>query len=136
MVSSAEDAWEAAEDIGLPVVVKPTDGNHGRGVFAGPDTREEVEAAYARGRSPKAASVLVERFIPATSTACWWSAASWSPPTAATASVTGDGVDVVELIDSQINTDPRRGEDETSRSTGATSASTTAVRARTQRARA
>jgi cyanophycin synthetase len=24
MVESAEDAWDAAEDIGLPVVVKPT----------------------------------------------------------------------------------------------------------------
>jgi cyanophycin synthetase len=33
MVDSAEDAWEAAEDIGVPVVVKPSDGNHARGVF-------------------------------------------------------------------------------------------------------
>lgn len=31
--TSAEDAWEAAEDIGFPVCVKPLDGNHGRGVF-------------------------------------------------------------------------------------------------------
>ncbi|MDP1897885.1 MAG: acetate--CoA ligase family protein, partial [Sulfurimicrobium sp.] len=46
VVDSPEDAWEAAEDIGVPVVVKPTDGNHGRGVSAELMTREEVEAAY------------------------------------------------------------------------------------------
>ncbi|MCZ7655797.1 MAG: acetate--CoA ligase family protein [Rhodocyclaceae bacterium] len=32
IVSSPEDAWEAAEEIGLPVAVKPTDANHARGV--------------------------------------------------------------------------------------------------------
>ena len=33
VVLSPKDAWEAAQDIGLPVVIKPCDGNHGRGVF-------------------------------------------------------------------------------------------------------
>jgi cyanophycin synthetase len=32
IVTARDDAWEAAEDIGLPVVVKPSDGNHARGV--------------------------------------------------------------------------------------------------------
>jgi len=32
VVRSAEAAWEEAQDVGLPVVVKPVDGNHGRGV--------------------------------------------------------------------------------------------------------
>jgi len=32
VVDSPEAAWETAQDIGLPVVVKPLDGNHGRGV--------------------------------------------------------------------------------------------------------
>jgi cyanophycin synthetase len=38
-VDSAEAAWEAAEDIGLPVAVKPTAGNHGRGVSLNLNTR-------------------------------------------------------------------------------------------------
>ena len=33
LVESADYAWSAAQDVGLPVVVKPRDGNHGRGVF-------------------------------------------------------------------------------------------------------
>src|SRR5262249_35836942 len=38
-VSSAEDAWEAAEELGVPVVVKPQYGNHGRGVTTNLTTR-------------------------------------------------------------------------------------------------
>lgn len=45
IVESALDAWEAANDIGLPVVIKPCDGNHGRGVFIELTHREEIESA-------------------------------------------------------------------------------------------
>ncbi|MGH8033727.1 MAG: cyanophycin synthetase family protein, partial [Lysobacterales bacterium] len=57
IVSSAEAAWEAAEDIGLPVVVKPSDGNHGRGVSLDLKTREEVEAAF-RVAEPHGSDVM------------------------------------------------------------------------------
>ena len=62
IVESAEEAWEAAEEIGLPVVVKPSDGNHGRGVSLELNTREEVRPP---GRSPsrEGSDVMVERFI-------------------------------------------------------------------------
>ncbi|MHB1293292.1 MAG: cyanophycin synthetase family protein, partial [Sulfuricella sp.] len=40
LVAGPEDAWEAAEEIGVPVVVKPRDGNHGRGVSTELMTRE------------------------------------------------------------------------------------------------
>ena len=46
IVVNAEDAWEAACDIGLPVVVKPRDANHARGVFTNLTTQEQVESAY------------------------------------------------------------------------------------------
>src|SRR3990167_7952636 len=61
-VDSADDAWDAAEDIGLPVCVKPTDGNHGRGVFIDLMTREEVAKAYAIAVE-EGSGVLVERSI-------------------------------------------------------------------------
>ena len=38
---ASEAAWEAAQSIGLPVVVKPYDGNHGRGVSL--DLRTEAD---------------------------------------------------------------------------------------------
>ena len=47
--SDADDAWAAAQEIGLPVVVKPQDGNQGKGVTVNITTREQLDAAY-RGR--------------------------------------------------------------------------------------
>src|SRR6516165_9772289 len=38
-VVDEEDAWQAAQELGLPVVVKPQYGNHGRGVATDLTTR-------------------------------------------------------------------------------------------------
>ena len=113
MVDSAEDAWDAAEDIGVPVVVKPYDGNHGRGVFTNLTTREEVETAYAVAME-EGSGVIVERFIPGNEHRLLVvggrvAAAAMGE----TASVVGDGKSTIEeLIESQINSDPRRGSTE------------------------
>jgi len=113
IVKSAEDAWEAAEDIGLPVAVKPIDANHARGVSLELTSREQVETAYALALS-EGSEVLVERSIPGVEHRLLvvgkrLVAASRGE----IASVVGDGKStIVELIDSQINSDPRCGEDE------------------------
>jgi len=110
MVDSPEDAWEAAQDIGLPVVVKPYDGNHGRGVFIELTRQEEVESAY-RVALEEGSGVIVERCIPGAEhrllvvggklVAANRGDMVW---------VTGDGRQTItELIASQINADPRRG---------------------------
>jgi cyanophycin synthetase len=109
-VDSPEDAWEAACDIGTPVVVKPSDGNHGRGVSTNLNTREEVEAAY-RLAEVEGSEVLVERFIPGDEHRLLVVGGKLvAAARGEIASVVGDGVSTVtQLIDSQINTDPRRG---------------------------
>lgn len=110
MVDSAEDAWDAAEDIGVPVVVKPYDGNHGRGVFTNLMTREEVETAYAVAIE-EGNGVIVERFVSGNEHRLLVvggrvAAAAMGE----TASVVGDGTSTIDaLIESQINSDPRRG---------------------------
>ena len=112
-VSSPDDAWEAAQDIGLPVVVKPIDGNHGRGVFINLYTQQEIEAAYAVAIN-EGSEVLVERHIIGDEhrllvvgnkvVAAAKGETVW---------VTGDGKHtVLELIQVQINSDPRRGTSE------------------------
>ncbi|MEN3293215.1 MAG: cyanophycin synthetase, partial [Burkholderiales bacterium] len=51
VVSDAEDAWKAACEIGVPVVVKPRDGNQGKGVAVNIKTREDVMAAFAAAQA-------------------------------------------------------------------------------------
>lgn len=110
IAESPEDAWEAAEEIGLPVAVKPVDGNHGRGVSLDLTTREDVERAYQLAL-PEGSEVIVERYVPGNEhrllvvgprvVAAARGEAAW---------VRGDGRStIVELIDSQLNSDPRRG---------------------------
>ena len=111
-VVDAEDAWEAAQELGPPVVVKPRGGNHGRGVFTGLATREEIVAAFAHA-DRQGSGVLVERFAPGAEHRILVVngqvvAASRGEP----AVIVGDGSrDVAQLIDEQLNSDPRRGED-------------------------
>ena len=110
IVGTAEAAWAAAQDIGLPVVIKPTDGNHGRGVSLDLSTQVDVENAF-KLADQHGSEVLVERFVPGNEhrllvvggevVAAARGDSAW---------VTGDGTHtVVQLIDSQINNDPRRG---------------------------
>ncbi|QEL66506.1 cyanophycin synthetase [Oryzomicrobium terrae] len=113
LVDDVDDAWDAAEDIGLPVVVKPYDGNHGRGVFTNLTTREEVEAAYAVAVD-EGSGVIVERFIPGNEHRLLVVGGKMvAAARGDMACVVGDGRStVLELIESQINSDPRRGRSE------------------------
>lgn len=109
-VSDAEDAWAAAEDIGVPVVVKPANANHGRGVSAELTNREEVMTAYELARR-YSKYVLVERFIRGNEHRLLVVGKQMVAAVAGeTVWITGDGRSTVrQLLDSQINIDPRRG---------------------------
>ena len=107
-VESAEDAWEAAEDIGLPVVVKPQYGNHGRGVATNLQTRQQVVAAYEAARQ-EGRSIIVERHAPGDDYRMLvvggkLVAAARREP----AHVIGDGQSTVQKLIDKVNEDPRR----------------------------
>jgi cyanophycin synthetase len=110
LVDSAEDAWEAAEEIGLPVVVKPSDGNHARGVFTNLMAREEIESAYAAAVE-EGSGVIVERYIRGSEHRLLVVGGTLvAAARGETAKVVGDGHSTINaLIDAQINSDPRRG---------------------------
>jgi|APCry1669188910_1035180.scaffolds.fasta_scaffold00203_11 cyanophycin synthetase len=109
-VSDIEDAWAAMGEIAAPVVVKPVDGNQGKGVTVNISTREQLVAAY---ESAKQISdeVLVERFIPGSDFRMLVvgnqlvAAARREPPL-----VIGDGLHSVRELVEIVNSDPRRGE--------------------------
>lgn len=113
VVTTREQAWDAAQSMGLPVVVKPLDGNHGRGVFTDLSTEEAVYTAFDVACA-EGSEVIVERFIPGLEhrllvvggrmVAAARGMEAW---------VVGDGKSSIPtLIDLQLNSDPRRGRSE------------------------
>ncbi len=110
VVTSPKDAWEAAQDIGLPVVVKPSDGNHGRGVTLDLSNQADIEAAYAVADA-EGSEVMVERNIPGHEHRLLVVGGRLvAAARGEIAEVVGNGRStVLALIDEQINSDPRRG---------------------------
>ncbi|MGD9834614.1 MAG: cyanophycin synthetase [Piscinibacter sp.] len=111
--ASPAEAWEAAQDIGLPVAVKPTDGNHGRGVTLDLSTRELVEKAWTLA-DQEGSDVIVERYIPGNEHRLLVVAGQVvAAARGETAWVQADGrMTVAQLVEAQLNCDPRRGETE------------------------
>lgn len=108
---SLEETIEAAEDIGYPVVVKPVNGNQGKGVSLNLCSKEEVARAYAIALKVHE-RVLVEASIPGQDyrvlvVGSQVAAAALRIP----AHVIGDGTHTVDQLVEIKNQDSRRGED-------------------------
>jgi len=108
VATDIEDAWAAMQDIGAAVVVKPQDGNQGKGVTVNVATRAQLDTAFATA-AEYGSAVIVERFVPGHDFRLLVvgdrlvAAARRDPP-----QVTGDGARTVrELVDA-VNSDPRR----------------------------
>jgi cyanophycin synthetase len=108
-VESVDEAWEVALKVGLPVVVKPQDGNQGKGVTVNITDRAQLEEAYKN--AAEYGTVMVERFLPGHDFRLLVvgdqlvAAARREPP-----QVLGDGQHTVRELVHQVNLDPRRGE--------------------------
>ena len=103
-----EDAIAAVG--GYPIVIKPLDGNHGRGISIDIKTWEEAEAAYDAARDVSRA-VIVERYYSGRDHRVLVvdgkvvAVAERVP-----AHVVGDGVSTIEQLIETTNQDPNRGE--------------------------
>ncbi|MDD2728551.1 cyanophycin synthetase [Malikia sp.] len=109
-VKDEEDAWAAAQELGGPVVVKPLDGNQGKGVTVNVETREQVMAGYRNARHYRE-EILVERFLPGIDYRFLVvgdklvAAARRDPPL-----VIGDSSHTVRELVEIVNRDPKRGD--------------------------
>jgi len=108
---SRADAWTAAEELGPPVVVKPRDANHGRGVSIRLEDRAAVEAAFDIA-SREGTGVVVEKFVSGTQHRVLVVGDKAVAAAGGDAElVIADGVRTVEELVELANQDPARGDD-------------------------
>ncbi len=111
VVYSPEQAIRAARRIGYPVVLKPLDANHGRGVSINLSSEDQVATAYEKAlENARGRSVLVESYIEGFDhrmlvVADELVAVAKRVP----GHVVGDGKQTIEQLIDEVNEDPRRG---------------------------
>lgn len=110
-VRDEADAWTAAVEVGLPVVVKPRDADYGLGVSVKLWTQAEVSAAYREARE-QSQHVLIEQYLPGemyrlTVVGGRVVAAARREP----AQVIGDGKQTISELVATANRDPLRAPD-------------------------
>jgi cyanophycin synthetase len=108
-ISSVNDVDRAIREVGYPLVFKPLDGNHGRGISINIRTREDAVAAY-EFAARISRRVIVERFVTGYDFRVLvidnkMVAAALRDP----ANVKGDGVSTIQQLIDIENMDPRRG---------------------------
>lgn len=110
VVYSEISALMAARDIGVPVVIKPYDGNQGKGVHLNVTSEQDIKAAFAEA-SQYSKGIIVEQFIPGKDYRVLVVGSQVrAVAERVSASVTGDGRHTIaELVDI-VNQDERRGE--------------------------
>ena len=109
LVQHQDRAIEAAKKIGFPVVTKPYNGNHGRGISIGLQTDEEVALGFQAAKE-HSRSVIVETFLEGDDHRLLVVNGELVAATKRTpGQVVGDGVHTVAQLVDQVNADPRRG---------------------------
>ncbi len=109
LVTTEDGAAEAARDIGFPVVVKPYNANHGRGISIHMINEAEVRSAFHVARE-HSRSVIIEAFVTGLDHRMLvingsLVAVSKRLP----GHVVGDGTHTVAQLVELVNSDPRRG---------------------------
>jgi cyanophycin synthetase len=109
VIRTEQGLIEAIEKFGFPLVIKPIDGNHGKGNTTNIVNVEQAEKAFAAAKE-FGRSVIVERFITGVDFRVlvinhkFICAALRTP-----ACVIGDGINTIQWLIDKVNEDPRRG---------------------------
>ena len=110
VVDNADDAWKVAQELGSTIVIKPRDGNQGKGVAVNIKSEDQVRAAFEVAQH-YGRKIIVERYMPGFDFRLLVvgdqliAAARRDPP-----QVIGDGVLTITELVAEINKDPLRGD--------------------------
>ncbi len=110
-IRDEEELERTVESVGFPVVIKPLDGNHGRGATIGIENLETARAAFHKAQEQSRSKyVIVEKMLAGNDFRALVvnnrliAVAERTP-----AHVVGDGESTVQALIAKVNADPRRG---------------------------
>jgi cyanophycin synthetase len=108
-IREEDELKSAVESIGFPVVIKPLDGNHGKGATVGVESLEDAHIAFQKAKE-YSRNVIVEQMLEGVDfralvvNNCLVAVAERIP-----AHIVGDGKSTVQELIDKTNADPRRG---------------------------
>ncbi|ADV68761.1 cyanophycin synthetase [Deinococcus maricopensis] len=110
VVRTAEEAVRAAKRVGYPVVTKPLDGNHGRGVSMDLMTPEQVEGGFEEARQHSRNVVVEQQYRGNDHRVLVVNGHVVAVAERVPAHVVGDGTRTIRALVDAVNEDPRRGD--------------------------
>ncbi|MDB5659031.1 MAG: cyanophycin synthetase, partial [Cypionkella sp.] len=109
LVTTEAEAVRAAERLGFPVVTKPLDGNHGRGVTIGIASTQEVEWGFRTAREYGRVVIVEQHFVGSDHRILVIGGEVVAVAERVPAHVTGDGQRSIAELVAEVNLDPKRG---------------------------
>ncbi|MEO1671754.1 MAG: cyanophycin synthetase, partial [Cyanobacteria bacterium J06631_2] len=112
VIEYLDELEQAIADVGgFPIVIKPLDGNHGRGITININGEQEAEAAYdLASKASKTRSVIVEQYYQGNDhRVLVINGKVVAVAERVPAHVIGNGRDTIEQLIAQTNQDPKRG---------------------------
>jgi cyanophycin synthetase len=105
-----EDELEGAVDrVGFPVVIKPVDGNHGKGATVGINSIEEARIAFGKAKEYSRWIIVEKQLIGADFRALVVNNQLVAVAERVPAHVVGNGKSTIQKLIDKTNADPRRG---------------------------
>lgn len=110
IVTNAQEAVQAATQLGYPVVTKPVDGNHGRGVNVGLTSPADVEWGFGQAQVHSRTVLVEQQFAGSDHRILVIGGRLVAAAKRVPAHVVGDGRSSISQLIEKENRDPRRGE--------------------------
>lgn len=108
-IRDEEDLEDTIDRIGFPVVIKPLDGNHGKGATVGIRTLEDAVTAFQKAKEYSRWVIVEKQLIGADFRALVVNNRLIAVAERVPAHVVGDGKSTIQELIDETNKDPRRG---------------------------
>ncbi len=108
-IRDIEELEEAVDSVGFPVVIKPLDGNHGKGATVGINTIDDAKIAFEKAKDYSRYVIVEKQLIGADFRALVVNNRLIAVAERVPANVVGDGKSTIQKLIDKTNSDPRRG---------------------------